>query len=67
MNIGNVYTLPKPSESKLYIESLMNIDMGYTTSKTEERRRYEENVTNKEEYQEEFRRMMIAVKKNLNV
>ena len=62
MNMSDVYTLPKPSESKLYIESLMNIQTEYTTSKTEERRRYEENVTNKEEYQEELKRMMIAVK-----
>ena len=60
MSMGDVYTLPKPSEDKQYIESLMNIDTGYSTSKTDERRRYEENVNDKSRYQQEIKRMMIA-------
>ena len=40
----------------------MNIDAGYITSKTEERLRYEENVHDKAEYQEDMKRMMLAVK-----
>lgn len=62
VNMCEVYSLPKPSESKLYIESFLNFDARYTTSKSEERRRYEENVTDKDKFQEELKRMMIAAK-----
>ena len=62
MNIGELYSPPKPSENKLYIKSLMNSDAGYTTSKSEERRRYEDNVSDKDNYHRELKRMMIAVK-----
>lgn len=61
MNLGELYSLPKPSEDKQYIESLMNIDAMYST-KSNERIRYEENVTDKTKYQQEMKRMMIAVK-----
>lgn len=40
----------------------MNIDARYTTSKSEERRSYEENVADKDKFQEELKRMMIADK-----
>lgn len=58
MNMGELYSTPKPR----VFESLMNIDAGYITSKTEERLRYEENVHDKAEYQEDMKRMMLAVK-----
>ena len=45
-----------------FIESLMNINAGYTASKTLERRRYEENVHDTDKYQHEIKRMMIAVR-----
>ena len=36
------------------------MDLGYTTSKSDERLRYYENVTDKDKYQNEIKRMMIA-------
>ena len=62
MNMNFIYSDQTPSESKQYIESLMNIDTGYAMSRTKERPRYEENVHDKVEYQDEMKRMMIAVK-----
>lgn len=54
-------------EQSLKDDALFNryfgdIDTGYTTSKTEERRRYEENVHDKDAYREDMREMMLAVK-----
>ena len=62
MNMSELYSVPKPSESKLFIESLMNVDTEYTTTKSDERLRYEENVHDKDEYQNEMKRMMLAAK-----
>ncbi|KAK8847074.1 hypothetical protein M9Y10_019651 [Tritrichomonas musculus] len=61
MNMNPIYSDPSKL-NKEFIESFMNIDTGYTSSKTEERRRYEENVQDKSEYQSEMKRMMTAVK-----
>ena len=47
-----------------FIDSLMNINAGYTTSKTAERIRYEENVHDTTKYHDEMKRMMTAVKKH---
>lgn len=60
LNMGDVYQAQTPSESKLFIESLMNIYTGCTT-KSDERIRYEENVHDEAEYQQEMKNMMIAV------
>ena len=46
-----------------FIDSLMNINAGYT-SKTAERIRYEENVHDTTKYHDEMKRMMTAVKKH---
>ena len=40
----------------------MNVDTYYTTTKSDERLRYEENVHDKDEYQNEMKRMMIDVR-----
>ena len=63
MNMNPIYSDPSKL-NKEFIESFMNIDTGYTSSKTEERRRYEENVQDKSEYQSEMKRMMTAVNKH---
>ena len=62
MNMGEVYKLPTPSDTKQYIDSLMNMSLEYTTSTSQERQRYEENVNDKDKYQQEIKRMMIAAK-----
>ena len=62
MNMGEVYKLPTPSDTKQYIDSLMNMSLEYTTSTSQERQRYEENVNDKDKYQQEIKRMMISVK-----
>lgn len=49
-------------EDDQFVESLMNIDAGYTSSKTVERQRYEENVHDTDKYQREIIRMMTAVR-----
>lgn len=60
--MGDVYPVQTPSESKLFIESLMNIYTGYTATKSDERIRYEENVHDEAENQQEMKNKMIIVK-----
>lgn len=51
-------------ESNEFVDSLMNMDAGYVSSKTNERLRYEENVHDSDKYQSEISRMMIAARKH---